>query len=285
LPRIYPLRQLVRESFPFYLDNYLWYLKGDGDMLLVAFLGPSALAEYYVAKSLYSNVLLAWISLDKVVLERLARFAQVADAFRARIIDVHNRISEAAPACILFIVALAPNAVVVLAGTHYPHSIWPAVALLIVALIQFVAIPINRAVFVGLPGLFRLSASAIEATFVVGAVAWLAPQAGILGIALARIVGPIAGGAFGLAVLQRKLGFELSFAPLLRSLAAAAPGTVLVLLLQPRAHGSIVALADAVAAGLAWLVLFALLSYAFNRPSFEAVAAFLSRRYRAVFAR
>jgi O-antigen/teichoic acid export membrane protein len=57
LPPVYPIGELLWESLPYYIGNYLSYLRGDGDNLLVtALLGPTALAEYYVAKTLYTNV-------------------------------------------------------------------------------------------------------------------------------------------------------------------------------------------------------------------------------------
>jgi O-antigen/teichoic acid export membrane protein len=285
LPPVYPLRALVRESFPFYIDNYLWYLKGDGDTLLVAFLGPLALAEYYIAKNLYSNVMMAWISLDKVTLERLARFAQLPDVFRARIVELYNRISAAAVPFMLLVIAVAPYGVIVLAGARYAHSIWPAVALLVVALVQFVNIPVNRAVFVGLPGVYRLSTSAVEAVVVLIAAVSLVPLYGIMGIAFARILGPAAGFAFGYRALRRKIGLRLRFLPMLRAGVLATPGTALLLAIRFPVHGSTAAFGVATAASVVWMALFATLSYAFNRPAFDAAAAFLLRRYRAVISR
>jgi len=282
-PSVYPLRRLFRDSFPFYIDNYLWYLKGDGDTLLVAFLGPAALAEYYIAKNLYTNVLIGWYSLDKVVLERLARLGQMSDAFRARAADIHVRVSECVVPAMMLVIAVAPYGLLVLAGARYVDATWPAVALLAVALIQFVNIAINRAVFVGLPGTYRLSTSAVEAAAVLIAALCLVPAEGIMGVALARIVGPVAGGAFGYALLRQKFDLCLPWHPTLYALAASAPGTVTVLLFAPAAHGAGAAVLDAAGAGILWLAAFAVLSYALNRPAFDAAVSFLSRRYRAVF--
>jgi O-antigen/teichoic acid export membrane protein len=283
LPSAYPLRRLFRESFPFYIDNYLWYLKGDGDTLLVAFLGPAVLAEYYIAKSLYTNVLIGWYALDKVVLERLARFGQMSDGFRARAAEIHVRVSETAVPAMMLVIALAPYGLLVLAGAKYADATWPAVALLGVALIQFMGIAINRAVFVGLPGTYRLSTSAVEAAAVLIAAACLVPAEGIMGVALARIVGPAAGAAFGYMVLREKFALSLPWQPTLCALAASAPGTAMILLLAPAAHGAATAVLDAAGAGVFWLSSFALLSYALNRAAFDAGTAFLLRRYRAVF--
>jgi len=282
-PSVYPLRRLFRESFPFYIDNYLWYLKGDGDTLLVAFLGPSVLAEYYIARNLYTNVLIGWYSLDKVVLERLARLGQMSDAFRARAAEIHTRVSETAVPAMMLVIAVAPYGLLVLAGAKYADATWPAVALLVVALIQFVNIAINRAVFVGLPGTYRLSASAVEAAAVLIAAGCLVPTQGIMGVAFARIVGPVAGGVFGYALLRQKFDLSLPWQPTLCALAASAPGTLIILLCAPLAHGAGAAVLDAAAACVFWLTAFALLSYALNRPAFDAAASFLSRRYRAVF--
>jgi len=249
----------------------------------VAFLGPSVLAEYYIARNLYTNVLIGWYSLDKVVLERLARLGQMSDAFRARAAEIHTRVSETAVPAMMLVIAVAPYGLLVLAGAKYADATWPAVALLVVALIQFVNIAINRAVFVGLPGTYRLSASAVEAAAVLIAAGCLVPTQGIMGVAFARIVGPVAGGVFGYALLRQKFDLSLPWQPTLCALAASAPGTLIILLCAPLAHGAGAAVLDAAAACVFWLTAFALLSYALNRPAFDAAASFLSRRYRAVF--
>jgi O-antigen/teichoic acid export membrane protein len=282
-PRLYPLRRLLVESFPFYIDNYLWYLKGDGDTLIVALLGPSILAEYYIAKNLYLNILLGWFALDRVALERLARFDSRSDNFRARAIEIQNRVGEFILPLMLLATALVPGMIVVLASTRYTSAIWPAAALLIVALIQFVNIANNRAVFVGLPGVYRLSTSAVEAVAVLIAAVCLIPRMGVMGVALARIAGPAIGGAYACLVLRSKLGLVLPWRPALRSLAAALPGTVLVLALTPVAHGAVSALWNSAIAGGAWSILFAVLTYALNRQAYDDARGFLLRQYRAAF--
>src|SRR5215469_2432297 len=228
LPPLYPIRQLLRESFPFYVDNYLWYLKGEGDTLLVALLGPLALAEYYIAKNLYSNVVLIWTSIDRVALERLARLATSPAGFRDRIERLHTRISEFALPVVLSVIAVAPYGVIALASIRYTSATWPAVVLLFAALIQFAAIPVNRGVFVGLPGTYRLAVSGVEAVTVVATALCLVPIAGIMGIAVARAVGPAAGAVAAFIVLRRTFSMSLSWSSTLRSLAAAAPPTLLI---------------------------------------------------------
>lgn len=272
VPVLYPVGKLIKESMPYYIGNYISFLRGDGDTLLVStFLGPAALAEYYIAKILYSNVLLVQAAIDKVVLERLARFIRTPQ-FLDKVRQAHDQISQIAVPFVLLAIAVAPNALILLAGPRYADATWPTIVLLVAALVQFVAIPIDRAVFLSLPGYLRIAYSVIEAAGVVAAAVTLVPLIGITGMALARIIAPIGVCVFGLLLLWRRLGLELPFKALGTSLATALPGTVFVLLVTPKVHG-IFAVASAVAIGASmWAVIFILLTYVFNRQLLAGIS-------------
>ncbi|HUO91791.1 MAG TPA: oligosaccharide flippase family protein [Rhizomicrobium sp.] len=267
-PSRYPVRQLISESMPYYIGNYISFLRGDGDTLLVAtFLGPAALAEYYVAKNLYSNVILVQTSVDKVVLERLARFVRTPE-FVDKVRQANAQISQLAIPFVLLAIAVAPNALRILAGPHYGEATWPAIFLLVSAMVQFVAIPIDRAVFLSLPGYLRVAYSICEATAVTTTAVVLIPVIGLSGMALARIIAPVGVYAFGLMLLWNRLKLSLSFDAAVMAMATALPGTVLVLAETPLGHGILPAIGLTLAGMAIWSVLFCSLTYAINRRAF-----------------
>ncbi len=269
-PRVYSLRLLFSQSLPLYFDSYLFYLRGEGDNWLVsAFLGPQTLAAYYIAKTLFSAAVMILQSLDKVVVERFARHRNAAEEFDSRVQNLHAMTSQIVLPILLLAVALTPYLIVLLGGARYRDAAAPAVLLMMVALVQFLILPIDRAVFVALSPLYRLSKTALETVVVFASAMVLAPLASASGIAAARLLGEAAGGGYGWFLLGRRRGLKLALNGLWLSLLTASPGTILILLLAPRTASSVHAaiMIPALAAG--WLAAFLILSYRFNRDQFE----------------
>ncbi|HEX3666465.1 MAG TPA: oligosaccharide flippase family protein [Rhizomicrobium sp.] len=283
LPPIYPIRELIWESMPYYIGNYLSYLRGDGDNLLVtALLGPTALAEYYVAKTLYTNLLLLQTAIDKVALQRLAQFV-TGRSFVSKVIELYGRIAQTTIPFMLLAVALAPCGMVVLAGSRYADATWPAILLLVALLVQFVTIPVDRAVFVGVPGYVRVGYAVFEAVAVVSSVALLVPFLGLAGVAAARIIAPTCVFLFGLLILHRRLGLVLPVEPAMIAVLSALPGTIFALFLFPHPHSAASALAEAATIGGAWSMLFLILSWILDRQLVESTAATALRWCRTAF--
>lgn len=280
LPPLYPLGKLFSASMPYYIGNYLAYLRGDGDTFLVtALLGPVALAEYYLAKSLYSNVCLIWTAVDKVAVERLARFGNSA-SFNEKVRQLHVRISQTTIPFALFVIATAPGLIMLLGGSRYAGATGPAILLLVMALIQFAIIPVDRAVYIAVPGFLRVASSILEATLVVGTALLLAPSAGLMGVATARIIAPLGYCVFGVFVLYRRFGLSLPFNVSFLALMTGAPGTLLALFMTPAAHGLVGALERIALAAVIWAVSFLVVGYLANRVLVDFLADNALRYYR-----
>lgn len=282
-PGIYPLRKLISESMPYYVGNYLSYLRGDGDSILVtAFLGPAALAEYYVAKTLFSNMALVWTAVDRVAVQRLAR-AVGTSKFVAKLNELHVRIANILVPFAFFAIALAPGALVVLAGARYASAQWPATVLLLASLMMFVAIPFDRGVYVSLPGIVRLKFTVMEAVVTIATAAALVPVLGIVGVAAARIAAPTGVRLFGAHILRKRLGIVLSAKPTLLALATTAPGAALALLLTPAAHGIFSALSAMATGAAIWATSSFVLAFVFNRSLLDTLIQAFGSRWRAAF--
>jgi O-antigen/teichoic acid export membrane protein len=266
LPRLYPLRSLFAQSLPFHFDNYLYYLRGEGDNWLVTLLlGTEALAEYYVAKTLFSTMILVVQSLDKVVVQRFARDRNESGLLHARVQEVHRLTSQIVVPGVMLVLAMTPALVAIIGGRRYAGSTGPAEALMLVVLLQFLITPIDRAVFVSLSPLYRLARTALETLAVFATVLPLASLLGSVGIALARLVGGAVAGAYGWTLLRMKQSLTLSMADATRSLLISTPGTVTALMLFPRPENAPAALGWAGVFATLWVFLFASLTLLFNR--------------------
>lgn len=277
-PAPYPIGKLLRESFPLYLEGWLWYLRADGDSWLVSiFLGPSALAIYYVAGILMNQAALLFVAVDRVVGERLGRHLGEPDSISEKALALHSTVSRFVLPMLLWLLAVTPLAIVVIGGESYGEAIGPALVLMLVVLMQFLFMPVDRSVFVGTPTHYRFYKTLIEASAVVIAAAALVPFTGLVGIALARLAGQIASGMFGLVVLRKHLGMKVPFAEAARAILTAGPGTVLVLWLTPAVANSVEAMVIAAFASAAWLASFLVLVMIFDRQYLGAVMAEVRR--------
>ncbi len=268
LPAIYPIRQLVMDSLPYYIGNYLAYLRGDGDNALISILlGPAALAEYYVAKTIFTNVMIVMAAVDRVAVERLARFVNTPSLF-LKVRQLHEKIAQSMVPFVLLIAAITPSAMRVLAGPHYGNAIWPAVLLLMIALVRFVSIATDRTVYVLVPGKVRVWYAVVETVTIFVLALWLAPVLGLIGIAAARVLSCALTTAFGIVMIYRQSNETMSFRSTLLNLALSAPGTLFVLFVMPHGHDVVGAFAWSAIGTSVWCMAFVILSFAFNRHAF-----------------
>ena len=280
MPRLYPLGRLFKQSTPYYLESYLWYVRGDGDTLLVsAFLGPVYLSTYFVAKTLLTNLLVPWAAVDKVALERLARDGADDARFDERVRRLHHRLAQTAIPGVLFLIAFTPYLVVVMGGVKYANSAIPAMLLLLVGLVQFQVIALDRALFLAGSPMVRLTKTAVESFASLAAAFALAPLLGIVGVAAARVVGPIAGAAYGLFILARHFSIRLPLWNVAVPTFTALIPTALIIAVSPRATGFGTAIGYGALGGVAWLTIFAFFTYLLNKAQFDLWVTWLARRF------
>lgn len=71
--RFHPVRGLLAQSWPFYLERYLFYFRSYGDVLIISsLLDPVSLAAFYVAKRLYQLLILLSRSIQDVILPSIS---------------------------------------------------------------------------------------------------------------------------------------------------------------------------------------------------------------------
>jgi O-antigen/teichoic acid export membrane protein len=277
-PPWYPVRQLLTESFPLYLEGWVWYLRAHGDNWLVSILlGPTALAVYFVAGIMINQLKVISTAVDRIALERLGRHLGNPETISEKALSLHETISRFVLPGILWLLAITPLATIMIGGEEYQAAIVPALVLVMVMFAEFLFLPLDRAVFVGTPPRFRLFKTSVEAGTVVAAAAILTPLTGLAGIASARLLGAVAGGVYGMIVLRQRLKLTIPFGELWRTVLTAVPGTLLVLWFTPPVTGFVEAITVGVIATGAWLASFLVLVLLFNRPLMRALLAEVGR--------
>lgn len=282
-PAMYPLGKLIKDSGPYYIGNYLAYFRTDGDQLLVnLILGPARLSEYFIAKTLYLNASLIYSAIDKVAVERLAR-STLAKDFGEKAQQLGLQVARTAVPFTLLIIAVTPWAMAILAGPHYGGATWPAQILLAALLVRFVLIPIDRSVYLIVPGYIRVSYAVVETATVMISAVLLAPAMGITGAAVANLLGYCVTGAFGFVMLRRTSEIDYSLWPAGKMVLAALPGTIVAYFVPSSAEsfGHAVLWSGIVAS--IWVVLFLASTFAIDRSEFAALWRLVRQGFDAAF--
>ena len=208
----YPLRRLLKQSLPFYLESYLMYFRREGDNWIVStMLGPASLAVYYIAKTVYNSCRMFFYSVDQVVTRELASYKLNRKLLLQKAYDVHANISLFSIPGILLVITLLPLAVPIIAGIAYQAAITPATILLLALLVDFQRISISRTVFVTLNPGTRFYITLIETLVLLPSLFILSYMFGSSGIAGARLLSQVIGGVVGYWILFRKLSFTLEY--------------------------------------------------------------------------
>lgn len=277
LPAFYSPKRLLIQSFPFYFESYLMYFRSEGDNWLVSsFMGPSALAVYYVAKTIYSMIFILFSSVDKVVVQMLAEVKSSISVVENKFHLIFIYLSQCSIPLIFFVIALLPTIIQVVGGGKFPGAVLPAAILLLAVLVQFLRLPINRSVFVICTPVTRLKITLIETVSLLLCLAVLTPFFGSPGVASARVCASVAGGGWGYAVLKSYMCAHLPFNKLILPTICAFPPTVLTFALQYR-WGNIFLLPLYV---VLWLMVFLVITKVVNREFFNIVSEFMPKMWR-----
>ena len=133
----YPLRELLRISWPFYFEGYLYYFRVQGDIFVIsALLGTSALSVFYVAKRLYELLLSVYSSIEHVIAPSLSQLLGESIGSMAR---GYKRMADLIPLVVipmgLLVAGLSYWFIDIIGGTEYAGE-----AYLLAALFCFVAV-------------------------------------------------------------------------------------------------------------------------------------------------
>jgi O-antigen/teichoic acid export membrane protein len=201
---------LLHRSLPFYFEGFLIYFRSQGDNWIVAtLLGPSTMAIYFVAKRLPAMMTMFIESLDKVVTAEISQRKNQPEAIGLYIRDLFLINSHITLPGTVFVMALVPLFILVVAGNAYLASVIPCIILCAVLPLQAFLIPLSRGIFVIHQPMVRVVMTVIESIALILSLVLLVPLLAENGIALSRVVAAISALVMALLVLRKTIGLGL----------------------------------------------------------------------------
>ena len=208
----YPFFDLFSESWSFYLESFLMYLRKEGDILIVTtFLGSQSLAIYFIAQKVLLGLNSIYETLNSVLLTKLSALRGNFELFRKEIAFIFNiQAFILLPLIILFIISV-PWLIMLVGGTEYTASIVPGSILSLAPYFQFLfVLSFNAIIFLFLPGKSRLMLTGVNTVFLLGSLLILSNLFSINGVAMARVLSFLLTGLFAI-YLVKKNNYSLSF--------------------------------------------------------------------------
>jgi len=270
-PRVpfYPLRALLKESWPFYFEGFLIYFRSQGDNWIVAtMLGPSTMAVYFVAKRLPMTMMMFIESLDKIVTSEISKRRNDPAEIKGFIRKLFLVNSHVTLPGTVFVMGLAPLFILLVAGPDYLDAVIPCLILCTVLPIQALQIPLGRGIFVLHPPVVRVGMTIVESLVLIGSLFVLAPLFGVNGIALSRILPAVVALLMALLVLRKSIGLDLPWGQAALSSLFAVVMAGIMLVLQNWNNNLWFAPAYAIAGILVFLILVSLFN---SRAYYEVV--------------
>jgi len=262
----YPPLRLIREARAYYAEAFVLYLRGQADRWVVAsFLGPAALATYYVADRLTTFIQGAFQAADRVITTGVVGRSHDLAEVERHLNRLFLLFSQTVVPGICITAGLAPTLIVLLGGDAHRPAVVPAVLLLLATLTHFVQQPLARAVFAVRSPRERLVLSLVESVMLVGALALLTGPLGMIGAALARVVAGAAATAYAWRAVRRFARGAFPARALGVSTAAGLAATGLLYAAQQVQPALLAVPFEALGAVLVFLVVDAL----FNRSALE----------------
>lgn len=273
------MKELLKESLPFYLESYLMYFRREGDNWLVStMLGAETLSVYYIAKTVYTTFFMFYSSVDQVTTERLAQSMGDLQVLKKNVQELHRTLVQTTIPVFLLSVSLLPIAVPLIAGGQYSGAIIPASILLFALLVQFLRIPISRTIFVAARPRDRLVSTLIDSLVLLPSLVVFTPVFGVEGVAGARLFAQLMGGIWGLWYVNKKMRISFGGNVVALSVITSVPGTFLCLIFQKDLHLVNPVLFRIIILISCWLLLFLSLTYWLNRSLFDQLNKFVSGR-------
>jgi O-antigen/teichoic acid export membrane protein len=252
-PRVplHPLGDLLRQSWPFYLEGFLIYFRSQGDNWIVAsMLGPNAIAVYFVAKRLPLMMQMFVESLDKVLTSEISKRRKDPEELAIYVRRLFRVNTALALPGTMFVMGLTPAFILIVAGREYAAAVIPCLLLCATLPIQAVQLPFARGIFVLHPPLVRVGMTVLESVVLITCLLLLASPMAEIGIAASRLIAAMAGLGLAVAVMRRSLGAGLDWSH--AALSTVASGAMLaVMLLVQRWNDSVFASPLVAAAGAA----------------------------------
>lgn len=217
---LYSVSDLLKDSWPFYLESYLMYFRAEGDQLVVTgFLGAEALAIYYIARRPFELLRSFTQSLDRVLTTSLAELTDDKGQFSRRICNIVSLNAYILIPVVFLTIGLTPTLITLIAGSSYQESVIPAIGLLLTLLVQFNwNSTFGRTIFLLTPSKNRFTMTIIETGFLFVFLLVLGKFFGLEGIVIGRLMATFSAGVVAYLMVKSYLTLKINLTNLLIAL-------------------------------------------------------------------
>lgn len=209
--KFHAVRELLKLSWPFYIERYIHYFRNNGDVLVISsLLGATPLAAFYVAKRLYQLLVMLSRSIQDVIAPSLSEL--LGKSTRAAI-SGYARVALLVPVPLIPLgtlsAALSYAFLDAIGGTVYTESATLTTALFcLVAVLDCLVGVQTRAVFVLGRNTDRLKIVIFQLAVYFPLLFLLAVQLGIAGAPLAQAVGYLLASAYAKFLIKRSTSYR-----------------------------------------------------------------------------
>ena len=203
--KINPIRRLIVQSIPFYLESYLMFLRQQGDQLFVAtLLGPNALAIYFISKKPYDVLSSFTQSLDQVLTISLAKNKNDLKMFNKKVNEIITLNTYILFPIILLAIGVSPICIILIAGKGYEAAIVPSMMLLLWLIIQVSwKTALGKSIFVLKSSAGRFKVTLVETVTLLGFMFILGHFYSLQGVVSGRLIATISAGVFAYTIVRR----------------------------------------------------------------------------------
>lgn len=200
-------KNLIKESFPFYLEGFLMYFKRDGDNLLVTFfLGAEGLAVYYIAKRLADLLQGFFQTIDTVLTSSLSKLKYEMAVFKIKAEELLSICNLLLVPVLFLIAALSPTFTLLLSGKEYNTAIVPSIILIFAIFLKYYfQVSFGRTIFVFQSPASRFKLTLFETVFLFLPLFVFSYFFGLLGVAIAKLVSALITGLYSYYVVNKQI--------------------------------------------------------------------------------
>lgn len=227
----YPFKHILQQSWPFYLESYLMYLRAEGDQLIIAtFLGIETLAIYFIARKPFDILISITRPIEKILTTSLAEFKEDSELMSAKMINILRFNASILLPLILITVSITPTFITLIAGPGYEASVVPSMILLLTLFANFYwKTTFAKAIFLLKPPVTRFVITLIETVILLLLLLLLGKLYELNGIVTGRLLASCATGIIAYYFIQKflKLSYDLKNVILVNLSAISMAGTIL----------------------------------------------------------
>jgi O-antigen/teichoic acid export membrane protein len=207
------LKEMLKDSYPFYFEGYLMYFRRQGDQLVIStFLGPELLAVYFIAKKIYAVIASILQMLEKVITQSLSKVKDNIEDFSIKVSEVIHLSAAILFPGIFLIIALTPFLIPVIVGNGYKSSIVPSMILTFGLLIDFMwRTTFGRAVFFLEKSWSRFKITFVDSVFLIFFLLVLSKFFALTGVAVSRVLANFSAGIYTYLKIKRTLKLQVNY--------------------------------------------------------------------------